>query len=602
MVLAVTSGLHAAMMSSVTYQADSAAYSITFTFDKQYECGQYANGDWWAKGPLTITGLTPAYITGRNGWQVNPTDQNNQPYDNRARMTFNAALMPSLPYQAQAGASIVKTASIATPYRGNWYIEFAAVLTVVAAIPTDSGRTVFRPPYMGTYKPNFSINDLQTQLLPSLAPTLNAITQAEAEKRTRVMRMDYSTNWTIGDIQPLEMSNYGQLWGSEQARDDAEVFYWLCFNNPVQNKMLTLIRMVQYGIDLYGARKNLGVSWVMGGGGNGQGRMLPFTFAATFLNSTEIRTELQKVVTTGVTGNTFWESEMFYHSSKNNVVLWGKADWMTEENYWYGLSTNNNDNKDGRDIAYGWIDGQSIPGEYYQGCVSLPTKYTALVLHLIPELQADWPGDHTIIMDYADRWTTLGTYTQPDPCAPGPVLTETQWTNRASSGYGTTWGPDPAHPGDCIRDLDSSNGIGRFPALHGTHRNSLDLAAGRMSYFGERMWIAYRHINDPVTKDAAGIKPSPALSLTIANNPLTDGLRPMIVEFMAPAAGITQAIIYDTRGNEIRNLDAGKGTAGLQRVVWDGKDAQGAQVPGGMYYLHLKTGDREVLTKIVTLK
>ncbi|HUC21064.1 MAG TPA: hypothetical protein VMR98_06280 [Candidatus Polarisedimenticolaceae bacterium] len=52
-------------------------YGITWTFDKTYPCGQFANGDWWVAPSagevnVKVTGMTPAYAGGQNGWEVNP--------------------------------------------------------------------------------------------------------------------------------------------------------------------------------------------------------------------------------------------------------------------------------------------------------------------------------------------------------------------------------------------------------------------------------------------------------------------------------------------------------------------------------------------------
>jgi hypothetical protein len=46
------------------------------------------------------------------------------------------------------------------------------------------------------------------------------------------------------------------------------------------------------------------------------------------------------------------------------------------------------------------------------------------------------------------------------------------------------YGPDPAKPGDCIRDADPSDGIGRYPQLHGTNKNSEDMQIVMQIVFG----------------------------------------------------------------------------------------------------------------------
>jgi hypothetical protein len=140
----------AAMQSSVSQ------WGITWTFDRAYEIGQFANGDYWVKGPVTITGMSPAFDGSHHGWEVNPVPQPmTQGFDSRVG-SYSASLVPALPYTAQAGQSIVKGLSIdITQTSCRPCLKTAAVLTVVAAMPPDSGRAVFRPPYVGTEKPYY---------------------------------------------------------------------------------------------------------------------------------------------------------------------------------------------------------------------------------------------------------------------------------------------------------------------------------------------------------------------------------------------------------------------------------------------------------------
>ena len=42
-------------------------YEITWQFNHTYTVGQFANGDWWVVGPVTITNITPDYRT-RDFW------------------------------------------------------------------------------------------------------------------------------------------------------------------------------------------------------------------------------------------------------------------------------------------------------------------------------------------------------------------------------------------------------------------------------------------------------------------------------------------------------------------------------------------------------
>jgi hypothetical protein len=60
-----------ALRTAVTYKAFSNAFDITFTFDKPYTCGQYANGDWFvvtdpATKTVVIKQITPECANGRS--------------------------------------------------------------------------------------------------------------------------------------------------------------------------------------------------------------------------------------------------------------------------------------------------------------------------------------------------------------------------------------------------------------------------------------------------------------------------------------------------------------------------------------------------------
>src|SRR4030043_2201287 len=51
-------------------------FGITWTFNKDYSVGQFANGDYWVVGPVTITSINPPSTNSgglvKNGSQVNP--------------------------------------------------------------------------------------------------------------------------------------------------------------------------------------------------------------------------------------------------------------------------------------------------------------------------------------------------------------------------------------------------------------------------------------------------------------------------------------------------------------------------------------------------
>ena len=476
---------------SITYPTTNVEQEIMFSFDKPYTCGQYANGEWWvAVDPATksvvVTGIRPNYADGKNGWCVNPANHVEQPFDFRGGIPFSSNSIPALPYKAGAGDSLVKAVS-GTIKVGHSWVQSARVVTVVAAPPAKLSRT-FRPPYMGFYKPEFSVDDLQLALLPRLATVPGAISKDAAERGWSCPRLDYSSSCFSGYFRPVEATD---SWGTDMAVDDCNRFFWLCLDRPVEEKMKTLVCLVQYGVDLFGARKSLGTDWVHGGGGNGNGRLLPFVFAATMLNSIEMKKELAKAACADKQGS-FWEMAMFHRLPRSGLVVWGNwyEDKTIEAVHWKSLSVDESYFRTGAD-PYEWIDGGSEPGDGYQGCVSATVKYTALILRLIPQLQKSWPEEKIKLMEYADRWVERGTHALPDPIAPAVKLTEEEWKHKEDHGYGKTWGPDPAHPGDAI------HGSGRFPERQGLHVDSAGASAPRVSKFGIEMWKAYRGLGSP---------------------------------------------------------------------------------------------------------
>lgn len=525
-------------------------YGITWLFDKGYPCGQFVNGDWWALGPLTITRISPDAHDGINGWTVNQAYENKESLDQRFwdGYYYDASLMPSLPHTTSGVESIIKVVSTPTCPR-NQCISDAAILTVVNQIPE---RDAFRPPFSGSYKPFFYTRDLQTQLLPKLGLTSHAISQADALARSpRMPRLDFTSSSVVSFIPNNSVYPESRTWGAEMAVSNAELIYWLSMDLPLADKMPSLIDMVQYGIDLYGSRKTLKTTWIHGGGGNGAGRLVPFMFAAIMLNSNEMKQELAD------SREAFWERYMFNRSTKTGEVYWGGRleGWDTEDSFWKARAIDTDEDRAGKDW-YEYIDGGAHMGGQYLGCVALPTKYSALVIHLFPAMKLIWPVRDITILEFADRWVTQGVHTQPDLCAPPmgfciggsnagevctyanlnacpsgvcaagacedgpyagqPCVVDRSRTDGDATGaagpspqndcggsectmnpqfYKATYGPDPANPGECINDSDGSDGIGRYPELDGLYVDSQNEIAPRRSTFGDEMWVAYRALD-----------------------------------------------------------------------------------------------------------
>jgi len=456
-------------------------FGIEWHFDCEHHVGRFANGDIWVAGPVTITRITPDYDGVDNGWEVNPRVKGGQGFAVDVG-EYNASLVPELPYRSYPGESIVKTVRARTASRGancRGCIETAAVLTVVGSIPPDGGRSVFRPPYVGSEKPWYFVDSLDTELLPSLPHVRHTPSLAWVEESFQRVQLDHKGGRVGRNLHPRRnMPDYG----ADIARRNGDAALRLMLDEPVKRKRRALIAYVQYGIDLYHMLLD-GHRWPAGGG-HRPGQKLPLAFAAVMLHDPQMQTAVSSA-------DCFHEDHLLYESQATGKALYGgtagREGELLEVHYWKSLYSHVRQGrargfKSYRD-PYGYIDGGCEPGAMYQDCcTSQPWKGEALAGHLMPSIKTVW--DNAVFYEYVDRWVAHGTWTQPDPCAPP----DTSWDL-----YGVTFGPDA--DGGCICDSDSSDGMGRFPNRHGSNRDG----GGRYSRFQAGLWDAYRQTANALT-------------------------------------------------------------------------------------------------------
>jgi hypothetical protein len=456
--------------SSVTYHAPSAAANdITFTFAHAYTCGQFANADWWVvtgdSGTVNITSISPAYASGRHGWDVNPDITGNvyQSWDDRAGYFVPPA--HTLPYAAAADSSVIKMVSMADG-NGTTFIQFGAVLTVLAAAPS-SPSTTFRPPALGATKHLFSTTSLVTSALPSLpsACCADAITAQTALARSSGYRNNYDPDTVWGYYVIPDDAVQGQEWGGDVWVYDTDVLGWLMLDEPLATKLPVLVAYVQQGIDLWGAYEFAGADWSRGGGGNGAGALTTMVFAAAVLADADFRADVK-----AVSMDHFLEG-ISYYIGRNGVALYGSAlPWEDVDSYWTDAAQGENSNGDQRD-PYGYIDGGSWPGHGYDALLANSVSYTSVLLRAMPAFKNAWPTTNdnlTAIIGYGKRFASTHTLTLPDPCA---APTGTYGTSYGSSGTSSGGFPDCIHGG------------GRFPANNGANDT-----ASRQSAFMDELY------------------------------------------------------------------------------------------------------------------
>ncbi|MBD3337240.1 MAG: hypothetical protein GF355_17140 [Candidatus Eisenbacteria bacterium] len=83
------------------------------------------------------------------------------------------------------------------------------------------------------------------------------------------------------------------------------------------------------------------------------------------------------------------------------------------------------------------------------------------------------------------------------------------------------------------------------------------------------------------TAGAPDVPRDVAATLRAAPVPFTDHVE---LSWQMPHAGPAQLEILDIRGAVVRRLTGGRRDGGLQRIVWDGRDDRGREVPGGVYF------------------
>ncbi len=283
---------------------------FTWTFDKSYPCGKYANGDYWVVGPVNITSISPKSETKSNGRIVNGSVINpnggqwvSQGFDSHmggwtdsnakyvASLNVGRNVSASSILKVNNGSSLISTFShIALNANGQPdpsvfqrpTIADLAILTVVSSAPANGS---FRPPYAGTDKTHhWNKSNLNYNILRKF--NLSGGPSPDSMAGT------FEKGWFELDTSEMGRNYHPKNHGQNE--------YGAYFNEVLGNAMLSLhlnytdaqketlyIRLVQYGIDIYGVAKT-GGNWYAAGGFNA-GRKPALVLAAVALNDTNIK-------------------------------------------------------------------------------------------------------------------------------------------------------------------------------------------------------------------------------------------------------------------------------------------------------------------------
>ena len=382
-------------------------FGITWDFAQSHPVGQFANGDWWVVGPVTVVGITPGSteISGRtrNGSMVNPSPTLDfaQGYDSAMYGIYNqpgyydpglnAALdvSPSSPLVLQPGSSLVST--ISDPVAGSRpQLLSAAVLTVLAAPAPADG---FRPPYCGNDKTvRFSASNLDPNgLLQSLArapiqslPELTIVERWFERPWLAHIPLWYGPSY----MHPKSnLPNYGR----EMADRVGIASLVLNLDFAPAQKQRLLVRFVQVGIDYWGILEDGGRNIWQAGAGFNHGHKWPILFAGLMLDDPDMSgVGLDPTLLfQGEDGQTFYVEETSPGVYNNGFGGYGPqhvgmAEWGIKH------STVQSD------------DSVAWTAPYRECCTANAWYGQILAARIMPGARALW--NHEPLFDYQDRF------------------------------------------------------------------------------------------------------------------------------------------------------------------------------------------------------
>ena len=297
--------LFAEMRSSITQ------WEFTWTFDRDYECGQFVNGDWWVVGPVSVVSVSPGprraldsektdfgkNVWGDSGMQNDSSKRcgsmivmkpsNKQGYDSRI-VNFDPGSSIDFPYLLKANTSLITSISNDTiPQQVLFHklmwpgeksaitaLKTAAILTCLDQVPPADA---FRPCYVGDSKRLLRLSEVNWENLLSLPPTESMPSWSEIERYFERPWLDHiNGNWLGQKLWPTSLNQ--PAYGRENARLISIASLMLLTDAPKAQKEKLLIRILQIGIDLKGIA-DLGGNWNQGGG-HTSGRKWPIIFAS----------------------------------------------------------------------------------------------------------------------------------------------------------------------------------------------------------------------------------------------------------------------------------------------------------------------------------
>jgi hypothetical protein len=114
-------------------------------------------------------------------------------------------------------------------------------------------------------------------------------------------------------------------------------------------------------------------------------------------------------------------------------------------------------------------------------------------------------------------------------------------------------------------------------------------------------WTPMLVTTTPITavSDRDGLQPDRTALYRNYPNPFNPSTT---IQYNLAATGNVKLGVYDVRGRELRVLLNGRQTAGRHELKWDGRDASGASVGSGVYFIKMKADNFEKVQKMLLVK
>ncbi len=389
---------------------------VTWTFSKAETVGYYCNGDRWVVGPVTIVSISPADENPGDAWKKHGTALNPPPNTLNQGQGFDSSMNTGTwyansrnvapantgqPLVVSPGNSVVSAISVANQVSGFNAIRFERMvtLTVVQQPPATLQGAWFRPPPCGTDKAfrwntaeNLSKSLLQNKAIPADAKSIAEVLGYFAFPWMAIAEGD-----SVQGMSPRTMPNYGRDAGNLLSHG----LLSLHLDYPNDQKQLLYIRLVQYGIDIYGAMKAGMVC--RGAGGLDNGRKAAMVLAGLALNDPEIKewSDASKHLVFAEDKQTFFvqqwnvdqpriappntpDSNGNYYEPYTSAMI-GTPEWGV-----YHSVESNKDSSGWANCSYRFIGGSQVGH--------------ALWAHLTPGAVAAW--NHRAFFEYEDRYFT----------------------------------------------------------------------------------------------------------------------------------------------------------------------------------------------------